>query len=577
MKVFLRYLKPYWLSTVLAPLFMVIEVICDLAQPTLLARIVDEGIARGNLQLVWKTGIFMLLVALIGAAGGIGCTIFASHASQNFGADLRRNLFKKVLNFSITNVNKFHTSSLITRLTNDVTQLQNLVMMLLRIVVRAPLLFIGGILMAISINAHLSSIFIFLIPPIIFLFLWLTKKGDLLFRKIQDSVDRVNAVVRENLLGVRVVRAFRREEYEKENFHKNNELLKNSMIKAFSLIVFALPVFIFIVNAGTIGVLWFGGVLVKKNQMEVGNIIAYTNYLMQIMFSLMMIGNILNFVVRAGASAKRVLEVLDEQPAIHELQNALYVPEIKGRVDFEDVEFRYSGDTSPVLKNVNFSVKSGEVIAILGETGSGKTTLMNLIPRLIDVTSGDVKIDDSDVRVLKLQNLRKYIAAVPQETNLFSGTVKENLKWGKEDATDEEVIKAAKIAQIHDFIINLPQGYDSYVERGGRNFSGGQKQRLSIARALVRKPKILILDDCTSSVDPITERKILEGLREYTKGCTTFIITQKISTALLADRILTLQEGKMVGFGTHEDLLRNCEAYREIYESQLGNGMINDA
>lgn len=577
MKVFLRYLKPYWLSTVLAPLFMVIEVICDLAQPTLLARIVDEGIARGNLQLVWKTGIFMLLVALIGAVGGIGCTIFASHASQNFGADLRRNLFKKVLSFSITNVNKFHTSSLITRLTNDVTQLQNLVMMLLRIVVRAPLLFIGGILMAISINAHLSSIFIFLIPPIIFLFLWLTKKGDLLFRKIQDSVDRVNAVVRENLLGVRVVRAFRREEYEKENFHKNNELLKNSMIKAFSLIVFALPVFIFIVNAGTIGVLWFGGVLVKKNQMEVGNIIAYTNYLMQIMFSLMMIGNILNFVVRAGASAKRVLGVLDEQPAIHELQNALYVPEIKGRVDFEDVEFRYSGDTSPVLKNVNFSVKSGEVIAILGETGSGKTTLMNLIPRLIDVTSGDVKIDDSDVRVLKLQNLRKYIAAVPQETNLFSGTVKENLKWGKEDATDEEVIKAAKIAQIHDFIINLPQGYDSYVERGGRNFSGGQKQRLSIARALVRKPKILILDDCTSSVDPITERKILEGLREYTKGCTTFIITQKISTALLADRILTLQEGKMVGFGTHEDLLRNCEAYREIYESQLGNGMINDA
>ncbi|ABV32782.1 MULTISPECIES: ABC transporter ATP-binding protein [Pseudothermotoga] len=577
MKVFLRYLKPYWLSTVLAPLFMVIEVICDLAQPTLLARIVDEGIARGNLQLVWKTGIFMLLVALIGAVGGIGCTIFASHASQNFGADLRRNLFKKVLSFSITNVNKFHTSSLITRLTNDVTQLQNLVMMLLRIVVRGPLLFIGGILMAISINAHLSSIFIFLIPPIIFLFLWLTKKGDLLFRKIQDSVDRVNAVVRENLLGVRVVRAFRREEYEKENFHKNNELLKNSMIKAFSLIVFALPVFIFIVNAGTIGVLWFGGVLVKKNQMEVGNIIAYTNYLMQIMFSLMMIGNILNFVVRAGASAKRVLGVLDEQPAIHELQNALYVPEIKGRVDFEDVEFRYSGDTSPVLKNVNFSVKSGEVIAILGETGSGKTTLMNLIPRLIDVTSGDVKIDDSDVRVLKLQNLRKYIAAVPQETNLFSGTVKENLKWGKEDATDEEVIKAAKIAQIHDFIINLPQGYDSYVERGGRNFSGGQKQRLSIARALVRKPKILILDDCTSSVDPITERKILEGLREYTKGCTTFIITQKISTALLADRILTLQEGKMVGFGTHEDLLRNCRAYREIYESQLGNGMINDA
>ncbi|MDK2786295.1 MAG: ATP-binding cassette, subfamily multidrug efflux pump [Thermotoga sp.] len=577
MRTLVGYLKPYWLFAVLAPLFMVVEVICDLSQPTLLARIVDEGIARGDLSMVLKTGTLMFVVALIGAVGGIGCTIFASYASQNFGADLRKDLFKKVMSFSVSNVNRFHTSSLITRLTNDVTQLQNLVMMLLRIVVRAPLLFVGGIVMAVSINARLSSILLFLIPPIILLFVWLTRKGSPLFRKIQESTDEVNRVVRENLMGIRVVRAFRREEHENENFRRANESLRRSIIDAFSLIVFALPLFIFIVNMGMIGVLWFGGILVKNNQMEIGSIMAYTNYLMQIMFSLMMIGNILNFIVRAGASAKRVLEVLNEKPAIEETESALALSSVKGEVSFEDVEFGYFEEAEPVLSDVNFSVEPGEVIAVLGETGSGKTTLMNLIPRLIDPDRGCVKVDETDVKIVKLKDLRKHISVVPQETILFSGTVKENLKWGREDATDEEIIEAAKIAQIHDFIASLPEGYDSRVERGGRNFSGGQKQRLSIARALVKKPRILILDDCTSSVDPITEKRILEGLKRYTKGCTTFIITQKIPTALLADRILVLHEGKIAGFGVHEELLKNCRPYQEIYESQFGNGVVNDA
>ncbi|KAF2959467.1 ABC transporter ATP-binding protein [Thermotoga sp. 38H-to] len=577
MKTLARYLKPYWLFAVLAPLFMVVEVICDLSQPTLLARIVDEGIARGDFSLVLKTGILMLIVALIGAVGGIGCTVFASYASQNFGADLRQDLFRKVLSFSISNVNRFHTSSLITRLTNDVTQLQNLVMMLLRIVVRAPLLFVGGIVMAVSINAKLSSVLIFLIPPIVLLFVWLTRKGNPLFRKIQESTDEVNRVVRENLMGVRVVRAFRREEYENENFRKANESLRRSIINAFSLIVFALPLFIFIVNMGMIAVLWFGGVLVRNNQMEIGSIMAYTNYLMQIMFSLMMIGNILNFIVRASASAKRVLEVLNEKPAIEEADNALALPNVEGSVSFENVEFRYFENTDPVLSGVNFSVKPGSLVAVLGETGSGKSTLMNLIPRLIDPERGRVEVDELDVRTVKLKDLRGHISAVPQETVLFSGTIKENLKWGREDATDDEIVEAAKIAQIHDFIISLPEGYDSRVERGGRNFSGGQKQRLSIARALVKKPKVLILDDCTSSVDPITEKRILDGLKRYTKGCTTFIITQKIPTALLADKILVLHEGKVAGFGTHKELLEHCKPYREIYESQFGNGVMNDA
>lgn len=472
MKTLARYLKPYWLFAVLAPLFMVVEVICDLSQPTLLARIVDEGIARGDFSLVLKTGILMLIVALIGAVGGIGCTVFASYASQNFGADLRRDLFRKVLSFSISNVNRFHTSSLITRLTNDVTQLQNLVMMLLRIVVRAPLLFVGGIVMAVSINVKLSSVLIFLIPPIVLLFVWLTKKGNPLFRKIQESTDEVNRVVRENLLGVRVVRAFRREEYENENFRKANESLRRSIISAFSLIVFALPLFIFIVNMGMIAVLWFGGVLVRNNQMEIGSIMAYTNYLMQIMFSLMMIGNILNFIVRASASAKRVLEVLNEKPAIEEADNALALPNVEGSVSFENVEFRYFENTDPVLSGVNFSVEPGSLVAVLGETGSGKTTLMSLIPRLIDPERGRVEVDELDVRTVKLKDLRSHISVVPQETVLFSGTIKENLKWGREDATDDEIVEAAKIAQIHDFIISLPEGYDSRVERGGEKLLG---------------------------------------------------------------------------------------------------------
>ncbi len=576
MKKLFSYLKPYWLFVVLAPLFMIVEVICDLAQPTLLARIVDQGVMRGDSAFILKTSLLMLIIALVGMVGGVGCTVFASYASQNFATDLRRDLFKKVLSFSPANVNKFHTSSLITRLTNDVVQLQNLVMMSLRILVRAPLLFIGGIVMAVSINAKLSSIFLFIIPPLILLFLLFARRAGGLFQEIQERVDEMNQVVRENLAGVRVVRAFRREGHERGRFSRANQNLLEAMKKAFSLIIFAFPIFILVVNLGWIAVLWFGGALLRRNEIEVGSIIAFTNYLMQIMFSLMMIGSIVISISRAGASARRVLEVLEEEPVIKETENAKTLQNVEGEVSFENVSFSYSKLSEPVLRDITLSVKAGETIAVLGETGSGKSTLMSLIPRLFDVDEGKVEVDGLNVREVKLKDLRKFIAVVPQETILFSGTIKENIKWGREDATDEEIVEAARIAQIHDFVSSLPEGYDSLVERGGKNLSGGQKQRLAIARALVRKPRILILDDATSSVDSITERRILQGLKNYTRGCTVFIITQKVNTAVLADKILVLHEGRVVGFGTHRELLEKCDIYRDIVESQLGNEVFNN-
>ena len=576
MKKLFSYLKPYWLFVVLAPLFMIVEVICDLAQPTLLARIVDQGVMRGDSDFILKTSLLMLIIALVGMVGGVGCTVFASYASQNFATDLRRDLFKKVLSFSPANVNKFHTSSLITRLTNDVVQLQNLVMMSLRILVRAPLLFIGGIVMAVSINAKLSSIFLLIIPPLILLFLLFARRAGGLFQEIQERVDEMNQVVRENLAGVRVVRAFRREGHERGRFSRANQNLLEAMKKAFSLIIFAFPIFILVVNLGWIAVLWFGGALLRRNEIEVGSIIAFTNYLMQIMFSLMMIGNIVISISRAGASARRVLEVLEEEPVIKETENAKTLQNVEGEVSFENVSFSYSKLSEPVLRDITLSVKAGETIAVLGETGSGKSTLMSLIPRLFDVDEGKVEVDGLNVREVKLKDLRRFIAVVPQETILFSGTIKENIKWGREDATDEEIVEAARIAQIHDFVSSLPEGYDSLVERGGKNLSGGQKQRLAIARALVRKPRILILDDATSSVDSITERRILQGLKNYTRGCTVFIITQKVNTAVLADKILVLHEGRVVGFGTHRELLERCDIYRDIVESQLGNEVFNN-
>jgi len=576
MRKLIPFLKPYIIYVILAPLFMVVEVICDLAQPTLLARIVDEGVLKNNFSLILNTGILMIFIAFIGLIGGVGCTIFSSYVGQNFGRDLRNTLFKKIQNFSFYNIDKFRTSSLITRLTNDVTQLQNLVMMSLRIVVRAPLLFIGGIIMAISINKKLSLIILGAIPFLIMVFIFIMKKSFPLFSNVQKRIDELNNVVRENLSGVRLIRAFMRVDYEKERFKSANTALMNAIIKALMLMIFAMPLFMLVMNSSILLVLWYGGLLVKSGNMQVGEIMAYINYLSQILFSLMMIGNILIFISRASASTERVNEVLEEKVDIESRESKIKISKIKGEIVFEHVYFSYDNKKEYVLKDINFSVNPGEIIGILGTTGSGKTTLVSLIPRLYDVTSGRILIDGYDIRDIDIKLLRSSISMVPQDTILFSGTIKENVCWGKEDAKDEEIINACKIAQAHDFIIRFPQGYDTEIGERGINLSGGQKQRIAIARAIIRKSPILILDDATSAIDFATEQRILRGLKEIMKNSTTFIIAQRITTVMNADKIIILENGKLVGIGKHEELLKNNTLYQEIYRSQLGDEVIEN-
>ena len=484
------------------------------------------------------------------------------------------NYLKKYSKFLLIIIDKFHTSSLITRLTNDFNQLQTLVMMSLRIMVRAPLLFVGGIIMAISLNKNLSIIFLFSIPILASIFLFIMKKSFPLFSEVQKRIDYINNVVRENLVGIRVVRAFRREDYEKERFKYANTMLMNAVIKAIMLMIIATPLFMLVMNLSILVVLWFGGLLVNQGNMKVGEVMAYINYMGQIMFSLMMIGNILMFVSRASVSAERVLEVLEEKIDIQNKENADKTPIRGGKVKFEHVYFSYFNKEESVLKDINFEVNSCEII---GMTGSGKSTLVNLIPGLYDVTSGRILIDGRDIRDIDLKILRDAISMVPQDTILFSGTIKENICWGKEDATYEEIIESAKIAQAHEFIIRLPQGYDTVIGERGVTLSGGQKQRIAIARALIKKPKILILDDATSALDFATEQKIIHGLRGIIKNCTTFIVAQRVSTMMNADKIIVLDKGKIVGLGYHAELLKNNDFYREIYKSQIDEGVMKYA
>jgi len=577
MKKLLVYLKPYWKAALLAPILMVIEVICDLSQPTLLARIVDYGIVKGDLSFILRTGLLMVGVAFIGMIGGVGCTIASTIASQGFGTDLRSSVFKKIQSFSFSTLDRFKPSTLITRLTNDITQLQNLVMMSLRIVVRAPLLFLGGIIMLVYINYKLASILVFVIPLLAIIFTYMVKKSFPLFTVVQQKIDKLNAVILENLLGIRVVKAFVREELEKSRFNIANEELMNASLNAFMLIVTLMPLIMLIMNLGVTGVLWFGGLLVDRGDMHVGQIMASVNYITQILFSLMMIGNIFVFISRASASAERVNEILEAKIDIENSPNPDRTPINSGEVIFENVSFSYDGQGGElVLKDISFTAYPGEVVAIMGTTGSGKSTLVNLIPRLYDVTSGRILVDGRDIRDIDLNVLRSAISMVPQETILFSGSIKENILWGNESASDEEVIEAARIAQAHNFIMSFPDGYDTIIGQRGVDLSGGQKQRIAIARAIIKKPAILILDDCTSAVDLATEQRILKGLKGI-KRCTTFIIAQRISTIMNADKILVLDDGELIAQGTHTELLQSCPLYQEIYRSQMGEEVLVDA
>ncbi|HHW41326.1 MAG TPA: ABC transporter ATP-binding protein [Syntrophomonadaceae bacterium] len=567
----LRYLKPYRKAALLAPLLMLLEVAMDLLQPALMAKVVDQGIATGNLAYIIHTGLLMTGLALVGLAGGFGCMLASSIAATGFAADLRLDLFRRVQDFSFANLDRFQPSSLITRLTNDVLQVQNIVLMSMRIMIRAPFLCIGGIVMAVLINARLALILIVTIPALAAAITGIIKKGFPLFTVMQRRLDRVNSVMRENLAGVRVVKAFVRAEHEKSRFAEANRDLMEISVSASRVMALIMPLMMLMMNLSIVAVIWFGGIQVNTGGMQIGEVIAFINYLTQILFSLMMVAFILMMISRAKASADRLNEVLDMEPDIRNLPDADRTPLRTGEVVFDNVSFRYdTGKGEPVLKNISFTAHSGETVAILGATGSGKSTLVSLIPRLYEATEGRVFVDGRDVRRIDLEVLRQGIGVVLQESLLFSGTIKENLLWGNENAGDEEIAAAARAAQAHDFIMNLPEGYNTRLGQSGVNLSGGQKQRLAIARALLKKPKVLILDDSTSAVDLATEARIQSALRELAGKCTIILIAQRISSVMEADKILVLEEGRIIAQGTHAELLRECVVYRDIYESQMG-------
>jgi ATP-binding cassette, subfamily B, multidrug efflux pump len=566
-----RYLKPYWKEAVLAPLLMVVEVVSDLLQPTFLARIVDTGVATGDVAYILTCGLEMVGIVCIGALGGIGCNIFASRASMNYAADLRRDAYRRVQALSFERQDTFATSSLVTRLTNDVVQLQSLVQMLLRSLVRSPLLFIGGIAMAVTLNPRLSLTLVVILPLLIVVTLFIVRRGFPLFTAVQERLDRVNAVMEENLAGVRVVKAFVRAPREQERFAGANTGLRDATVHALRTLALAFPSMMLIMNLGTVAVIWFGGVQVHTEHAGVGQLLAFINYLIQIMSSLTMVAFTLMSISRATASAKRLREVLDAPVDISGAPGAAAGRVLRGRVVFENAGFHYrSAAGEPVIRGVSLTAEPGQTVAILGSTGSGKSTLVSLIGRFHDATAGRVLVDDRDVRDYRLEDLRGSIGMVLQDSTLFTGTIRENIRWGREDAAEEQIVEAARAAQAHDFISRFPDGYDTVLGQGGVNLSGGQKQRLSIARALVRRPAILILDDSTSAVDMGTEARIQAALRSGAWRCTVFIIAQRISSVMDADSIVVLEDGRVDAIGTHAELLKAGGVYREICDSQLG-------
>jgi len=563
------FMKPYRKSAILALLLMLGELVVELWHPLLMAKVIDEGILTGDTGAILRWGGLMTLVALGGFAAGIINSYYSAHVSQGIGYDIRGKLFEKVQAFSFSNFNLFQPSTLITRMTNDITQIQNLVFMSLRIMLRAPLMMVGGVVLAFTINARLALVLVIVTPVLLAMLLWLMTRGFHLFRSVQERLDRTNNVLRENLLGMRVIKAFVRFGHEIRRFTDANGELRDRTMSALRFMELGVPMLLLVMNLSLLVILWYGGRQVTGHAANVGEVVAVVNYATRITASFTVISWIVSSIARARASALRVVEVLETGVDLESSADA--DPSIRitrGEVEFDRVGFRYPGAAGPLLEDVSFKAEAGTTVALLGATGSGKSSLFQLIPRLYDVTEGHVRIDGHDVRDMKLETLRESIGYVPQEAVLFTGTVKENLLWGKEDATMEEIVEAAKAAQIHDTIDKLPLKYDTRLGQQGVNLSGGQKQRLSIARALIRRPRILLFDDSTSALDAKTEARLLAALRRY--PCTILMITQKISTAMGADRILILEDGRLLAQGDHETLLHRSPLYRRIIESQSG-------
>jgi len=594
------FLAPYWYWATLAPLLMVLEVAMDLMQPRLIQHIIDDGITPGNMDVVVSTGLWMVVVAVIAVFGGVGCTIFAVLAAQGLGTDLRATLFGKVQSFSFGNLDKLETGGLITRLTNDVTQVQEVVMMVLRIMVRAPLLMVGSLIMAIITSPQLAILFVVLIPVVLVILIRVINRSYPLFGGVQKRLDALNTVMQENLAGVRIVKAFVRAQHEITRFRHANDNLMNLNIEAVRVVAVTMPLNMLILNAGIVAALWIGGVQVTSGGMQVGQVVAFINYLMQALMSLVMVSMLTMRLARAEASAVRIAEVLESEPEVKNQVDAIttFVP--RGKVVFDNVSFSYNDANAPlseqgritvvplseqgritvvplseqgrnneVLKNISVVAETGQTIALLGATGAGKSSFVQLIPRFYDVSGGRVLIDDLDVRTIDEATLRSKVSIALQESVLFSGSIRDNIRYGRPEANDEEVIAAAQLAQAHTFISGFPEGYDSIVGQRGVNLSGGQKQRIAIARAILTQPEVLILDDSTSAVDVETEAKIQDALAQLRQGKTSFVVAQRINTVLAADKILVLDEGRVVAEGTHAELLASSPIYREIYASQM--------
>lgn len=569
------FLRPYLRWAVLAPLLMVLEVAMDLAQPRLVQRIVDQGVARLDMSAVLHTGALMVGAALVGLAGGMGCTVYAILAGQAFGADLRGALFRHVQALSFGNLDKLETGALITRLTNDVTQVQEMVMMLLRVMVRVPLLLVGSMIMAILTSPRLALLYLFLVPVVLGEVAWIIGRTFPMFGEVQRRLDALNAVMQENLAGVRVVKAFARSDHEARRFGLANDRLMARNLAAVRLGAVTMPFMLFVLNGGAVAALWLGGAQVASGDLKVGQLIAFLNYLAQTLMALVGVSMLVVRLSRAGASAERIAGVLATEPEIRARPGALDEFSPRGRVAFDGVSFSYDRDGhDPVLRDVSFVAEPGQTVALLGATGAGKSSVLQLIPRFYDVTAGRVSVDGVDVRDVDEGALRAAVGIAMQESVLFSGTIRDNIRYGRPDASDDEVVAAATVAQAHDFIARLPNGYDSVVGQRGVNLSGGQKQRIAIARALLPRPAVLLLDDSTSAVDVETEARIQAALVASGQRQTRIVVAQRISTALGADKILVLDDGKVVAEGTHEELLASSPIYRDIYESQMASGVV---
>ncbi|MBB4036489.1 ATP-binding cassette subfamily B protein [Dysgonomonas hofstadii] len=570
MKKYWQILRRYKTSLLISPFLVLITVLCETIQPWFMAKVVDDGVMTRDLSVITEIGAYMVGVSILGLIVSIVNVQVSSRAAIGFGTDLRSSLFEKIQQLSFSEIDKFNSASLITRLTNDISRIQQVVLMGMRLLLRSPLMLVMATFFVVEINASLALILIGAIPVLGISIFLILRKGFPLFMKVQQKIDQLNAVVRENLINIRVVKSFVREDFETKKFARSSEELRDMVIHASNVVVSIFPVMQLIMNISVIIILWVGGGKVMIGELKVGELISFVNYLMQILMALMLLSMVIMNIARASASSERILEVLDTESSLTNTKEGLENKHKinKGEVTFRNVYFRYKGAENDVLKDLNFHIGQGEIIAVVGATGSAKSSMVQLIPRLYDTTQGEVLIDGVNVKNYNLDELHSKIGMVLQKNELFTGSILDNLKWGNLDATQDEVEEAAKAAQAHDFIMSFTDGYDTMLGRGGINVSGGQKQRICIARALLRKPKILILDDSTSAVDSDTEQKIRQNLNRMLQDTTVFIITQRINTMQSADRVIVLEDGEIDAIGKPSELIEKSEVYKEIYNSQ---------